>query len=253
MRVPEPILTTHLFEPVNAALVELLRGLTPDEWNAPTAAGSWTVRDVVAHLLDTTLRRLSAHRDAHLLPLPPGAFNEMNAIGVAALRRFSPRVLIELHATYGAQMAEFFVSLDPFADAKWGVSWAGEERSQNWFDIAREFTERWHHQQQIRDATGRPLLDHLDVVLDTFMRALPFAYRDVDAPRGTEIVVNDWTLVREDGWRLYAGASDDPATRVTIAPERAWKIFTRQKIDAQARVEGDARYAEGVLKMVSVL
>ena len=35
-----------------------------------------------------------------------------------------------------------------------GVAWAGEERSPAWFDVARELTERWHHQAHIRLATG---------------------------------------------------------------------------------------------------
>jgi len=38
---------------------------------------------------------------------------------------------------------------DPYATAPYGVSWAGEEKSANWFDTAREFTERCS-QQQIR-------------------------------------------------------------------------------------------------------
>ena len=41
---------------------------------------------------------------------------------------------------------------------------AGEAVSANWFDVAREFTERWHHQQQIRLAIGGPA----DADLDTW-------------------------------------------------------------------------------------
>ncbi|MFP5247265.1 MAG: maleylpyruvate isomerase family mycothiol-dependent enzyme [Thermoanaerobaculia bacterium] len=265
MHEPQPILVAHLFQPVNDALVVLLRGLDAEEWNAPTAAGAWTVKDVAAHLLDTTLRRLSMHRDAYAPPLPPDAFanglgafvNGMNREGVAVLRRLSPQILIELHAHYGAQMAAFFETLDPFATAQWGVSWAGEEQSPMWFDIARELTERWHHQQQIRDAVGREPLAHREPVLETFVRALPFTYRDVEAADGTTVVlrIDDaaWTLAREGDWRLYAGAPDSPTTTVTMSGERAWKVFTKQKIDPQARVEGDARLAEPISRMVSVI
>jgi len=59
------------------------------------------------------------------------------------------------------------------------VSWAGEEESANWFDTAREFTERWHHQQQIRLAVNKPGIvtrEFYFPVLDCFMRALPYAY-----------------------------------------------------------------------------
>src|SRR5437870_1594274 len=78
------------FAPLHRELVALLRGLTPEQWELPTAAGAWQVRDVAAHLLDGDLRRLSAHRDGHL---PGGAvssydevlarINEQNASAVA--------------------------------------------------------------------------------------------------------------------------------------------------------------------------
>ena len=263
MKPVAPILTAHLFAPLNDELVALLRALAPDEWNAPTVAGAWTVKDVAAHLLDTTLRRLSMHRDGYVPSLKPAeslsAFvNAMNAEGVSYARRLSPQLLIDLHETYGRQQAEFFTSLNPYEEAKWGVSWAGEERSPMWFDVARELTEKWHHQQQIRDATGRPPLyeRYLGPVIDTFMRALPHAYRDVDAPHSTAIIVrvdDTWSLVRDGDWQLYAGAAENPAATVALPADKAWRVFTRQKIDPQARIEGDARYAEPLLRMVTII
>ncbi|MGZ5433604.1 MAG: maleylpyruvate isomerase N-terminal domain-containing protein [Thermoanaerobaculia bacterium] len=263
MRRPEPILTAHLFAPLNDELVTLLRGLSATEWSAPTVAGAWTVKDVAAHLLDTTLRRLSMHRDGHEPPAREvtsiGALvNDLNAEGVSFARRLSPAMLIDLHARYGAQLAEFFESLDPFAEAKWSVSWAGDERSPMWFDVARELTEKWHHQQQIRDAVSRtPLyVPYLAPVIDTFVRALPFTYRDVDAPDGTTIVVRvdeaSWSLVREGGWRLFAGAL--PATTtIGLTGDVAWRLFTRQTVDPRAVIEGEERYAQPVLRMVAIV
>ncbi len=261
MQAVEPILVAHLFAPLNDELVALLRGLGAEEWNAPTVAGAWTVKDVAAHLLDTELRRLAMHRDGYEPPLPPDAFangisgfvNHANAEGVAFARRLSPALLVDLHARYGPQLASFFASLDPFAPAKWGVSWAGEEESAMWFDVARELTERWHHQQQIRDATGRPpLYDvYLAPVVETFVRAMPFAYREV---QGGPIVlrIDDaaWSLV--DG-RLYRGVAPEAAVTVTLRGDKAWRLFTRQKIDPEALIEGDARLAEPVLRMTSIV
>lgn len=259
MHAPPPLLLAHLLAPVNDALVSLLRGLTADEWNAPTVAGEWTVKDVAGHLLDTTLRRLSLHRDGHLPPPGPFEPNRANDEGVRFARRLSPNMLMEMHERYGAEMADFLASLDPHAPAQWPVSWAGEAESQNWFDVARELTERWHHQQQIRDAVGRePLYEFLPPVIATFVRALPFTYRELDAPRGTSVVVKiddaAWSLVREEeNWTLYDSAAEQPATVVTLSGDRAWRIFTRQRIDPRAAVEGDARYAQPVLRMVTVI
>lgn len=261
MRPVEPIHVAHLFAPLNDELVALLQSLSANDWSAPTVAGAWTVKDVAAHLLDTTLRRLSIHRDGSEPPLPPDAFangvsgyvNAMNAEGVAMLRRVSPEMLIDQHARYGQQMADFFATLDPFAPAKWSVSWAGDEESPNWFDIARELTERWHHQQQIRDATARPPLydRYLAPVLDTFVRAIPFTYRGVEGgPVVLRIEEAAWSLV--DG-TLYSGAAESPAVTITLRGDIAWRLFTRQRIDPAATIEGDPRLAEPLLKMVSIV
>jgi hypothetical protein len=95
-------------------------------------------------------------------------------------------------------------------------------------------------------------------VLDTFVRALPYAYRDVDAPEGTAIVlrIDDaaWSLVRDDAsWHLYVGAADSPTTAVSISGDAAWRVFTKQNIDPHASIEGDARYAEPLLRMIAIV
>lgn len=255
MRMPEPIEARHLFAPLHDELIALLRSLTPDEWTAPTVAGAWTVKDVAAHLLDTCLRRLSLHRDAHQTA-PPTSFNDVNQSGVGFAQRLSPAVMIDLHERYGAQLTAFMQTLEPSAPAKWSVSWAGEAESQNWFDVARELTERWHHQQQIRDATGRPPLfdPWLGAVLDAFLRAMPYAYRDVTGGPVVVRITNEgegaWSLV--DG-KLYVGEALSPACTVTLRGDKAWRIFTKQKIDPEARVEGDTRLAEPLLKMIAIV
>lgn len=270
MREPQTIVTSNLFAPLNTELVGLLRGLTDDDWERPTAAGTWTVREVAAHLLDTSMRRLSMDRDGYAPPVPPNAFangfgafiNNANAQGVALLRRMSANMLIDMLGRYGAQMGEFLAAKEPNAPARWAVSWAGDETSPNWFDVAREFTERWHHQQQIRDAVGRPpLFAYLGPVIDTFVRALPHTYRDIAAPDGTTIVLRvveegegAWTLVRESSsWRLYEGESADPTTRVTMRGDAAWRIFTKQKIDPHATIEGDGTLARPLLGMIAII
>src|SRR6202011_6123320 len=104
----------------------------------------------------------------------------------------SPPLLLDLMQVVCEQSARFHESLDPFAPAAFAVSWAGEENSLNWFDTARELTERWHHQQQIRLATNRPSIMTPDLyhpVLDCFVRGLPHVYRDVDAPVGTTFLL----------------------------------------------------------------
>ena len=179
-----------------------------------------------------------------------GLVNRLNREGVNVYRRLSPAVLIDLMTAACEQSALFHESLDPFAPAAFAVSWAGEEKSLNWFDTARELTERWHHQQQIRLATNRPgiMVPELYApVLDCFVRGLPFTFRDVNEPTGTVILVQisgecggTWRLFREStGWALFHEGAGEVASRVIIPQALAWRIFTKG-IDfegARAQVE----------------
>ncbi len=65
-----PIFTAHLLPVVEAHLIELLRSLTPTEWDIQTVAPAWKVKDVAAHLLDTQLRKLSFVRDGYAAAPP---------------------------------------------------------------------------------------------------------------------------------------------------------------------------------------
>src|SRR5262249_51179136 len=146
-----------------------------------------------AHLLDGNIRRIAAMRDNYIGEKPANIssfadlvnfLNELNATWVKAMKRVSPRVIIELLEITGNEFNQLIGSLDPFAEARISVAWAGEEKSANWFDIAREYTEKWHHQQQIRGAVARPGIMDRELyypVLDAFMRALPHTYRDIAA------------------------------------------------------------------------
>jgi uncharacterized protein (TIGR03083 family) len=153
----EPILCADLLRRVDEKLIDLLSSLTPDDWDLQTTAPLWKVRDVAAHLLDTTLRKLSMARDSCYVEAvnirsPQDLItlvNRLNREGVTVFRRLSPRVLIDMMKEVCEQSARFHESLDPFAPAAFAVGWAGEERFLNWFDTARELTERWHHQQQL--------------------------------------------------------------------------------------------------------
>ena len=50
----DPILCAHLLRKVDLPLIDLLQSLSSEEWNLQTIAPRWKVRDVAAHLLDTT-------------------------------------------------------------------------------------------------------------------------------------------------------------------------------------------------------
>src|SRR5688500_11268002 len=151
-------------------------------------------------MLDGMLRRVGMGRDGHFPPVekPPANdrelttfINTLNAEGVSYAARLSPRLIVDLLEYIGTQFADFIEGLPPHDKALFAVSWAGEAESRNWMDIGREYTEHWHHQMQIRDATSRPLVllepQWMTPLLDISVRALPYSYRDVAAPRGATL------------------------------------------------------------------
>src|SRR5437762_7755337 len=240
----KPMLTAHLFPKVDGLLLELLRSLSPEDWEKQTVSPKWKVKDVAAHLLDTPLRGLSIARDRYAPRAPnldsPAALaayiDRLNEEGVSLYRRLSPPVLISLMEIACRQLAEYHASRDPYALAPYGVSWAGEEKSANWFDTAREFTERWHHQQQIRAAVEKPGIMTRELyypVLDCFLRALPFAFRSVSAKPGTYLQINvsgecggSWYLSRaERAWQITEEPLGDKLSETTIPQEIAWRII----------------------------
>ena len=184
-------------------------------------------------------------------------------------RRLSPAVLISMMEIASRESAEFHQTLDPMAEARFGVSWAGETKSLNWFDTARELTERWHHQQQIRLATNRPGIMTRELyypVLDCFMRALPFTYRDRSGEAGTHLRFNvsgecggSWYLYRE---RRSLGAGRDatgPAgigdddSRRTLRGASSRRGSTENQRTAQVSVTGDRDLGAHVLSMVAII
>jgi uncharacterized protein (TIGR03083 family) len=268
-----PTDTRHFFRPLAAELVTLLRSLPTRGWDRPTVAGAWRVRDVVAHLVDSNVRRLSFHRDGHAPP-PPAVplrterelvdfINSLNRQWVESARRISPRVLTDLYELVSAALADFMESFPDDGRALFPVSWAGEETSEAWFDLGREFTEQWHHQAQVRDAVGAsPPSDPawLHAVLLIALRGLPHAYRDTHAEAGEMLTIEItgaaggvWTLRRdEEAWTLWGGQDTGASARTTMSDDTAWRLLFNALPPDRARglitTTGDAAIAGPLLR-----
>jgi uncharacterized protein (TIGR03083 family) len=275
MQQPQPILIADRFPEVFDALLELLAGLADAEWDAPTVCPGWSVKDLAGHLLGDDVGMLARRRDGYRRGNADIAgwddlvafINRQNAEWVATARRFSPRLLCDMLRLTGVQVSAFFQSLDPYALGG-PVDWAGPDPAPIWLDLAREYTERWHHQQQIRDAIGKPGLTeprYLAPALDAFVRALPHTYRNVDAAEQTLVALTitgpaggTWFLLREHAaWQLYLGIARAPHAQVTLDQETAWRLFTNGIGEARARaqsvISGDQRLAAPMLKVRAVI
>jgi uncharacterized protein (TIGR03083 family) len=275
MKRPGRIAVADRFAPLRTRLLELLAGLSEDDWARPTAAPRWSVKDVAAHLLGGDVGILSRKRDGFRPQAVAavtygelvGLVNRSNEEWILAARRMSPRLLCELLAITAPQVEACFAAADPEAIGV-PVSWAGPRPAPVWLDIAREFTERWHHQQQIRDATANPPLYDpyfLSPVLDTFVRALPHGFRRVSAPAGTAVrfeIAGEaggvWFLLRTGhAWELALASDGPPAADVVLPQDVAWRMFTKGVDGKTARrlaaIRGDSALASPIFGTVAVI
>jgi hypothetical protein len=195
--------------------------------------------------------------------------NELNATWVNAMKRVSPQLLIQQLESTGKQYIQYLNTLKPFEQAKYSVAWAGEETSLNWFDIAREYTEKWHHQQQIRDAVGIPGLITKELFypcIDTFMYALSHSYRNIDATEDTVIKITvssniggDWYLQKAaDNWQLLKQQpSNTIHSEVIIDPDTTWKFLTKaitpQAAMVKSTVMGNTQLGNTVFSTIAVM
>jgi len=102
---------------------------------------------------------------------------------------------------------------------------AGQEKKHplNWFDTARELTERWHHLLQISGECG-----------------------------------GQWFLSRgSTRWNLASRSVGEFASRVKIPRELAWRVFTkgidRDSARTQIEIEGNRDLGEKVLRPTAIV
>jgi uncharacterized protein (TIGR03083 family) len=250
-------------------LLSLLDSLNDAQWAAPTAAPSWTVKDVALHLLDVDLSWLARNRDhdqSGLVRMPSGheefvgELARRNQRWVDGTRMLSPRLITDLLRWSGDQLDAYLGTLNLAGQSS--VYWAGE--APLWFDLAREFTERWAHYRQIQDATrptasGHPPDEYLPLVIRTFIWGFPHQY-DEPAPDGTTISldilgIGDWTLTRTGTkWSLDEGQAADPAATLRISSEAAWRLLTGATYDtSQVQLSGDRALADPLLRVRGII
>lgn len=219
----------------------LLAALTPAEWDCSSAAPGWTVKALALHLLDDDLGWLSRHRDGDRTGLLDEGDHDSFVRALAAKNQrwidgtqtLSPRVVTDLLRWSGHQVDAYYATESLTGDSH--VSWASDEPVPMWFDMAREFTERWVHQMQIREAVGR-VGDYRDTYLATVLRiftwALPHQFRVAEAA-GVEVQVDLasgglWHLVCEGGsnWSLHQGTAESPSASAYCADDCGWRWLT---------------------------
>lgn len=271
-----PVDYRPLFDLEHRRIIELLRSLTPQDWQRPTPCPGWTVHGLAAHLIGGSLSVISWLRDGFRGTSPAPGVDEAGFIGwlddlqmewVEAARRISPRLTIELLDWTHTGFTEAITAQDPQALTA-DVSWAAKDPVPVWLDHARELTEKWIHRQQILEALGRPSdlrSDLADPVLDALRWAYPFRLGDVERPPGSAIeiaVVGDnrsqtWHLVTDGvAWHFDEGEEGEPLARVVLSVEQAWRLLTNNYTLAAhgpIGVEGDQALIDVLLRTRAII
>ncbi|MFI0449784.1 maleylpyruvate isomerase family mycothiol-dependent enzyme [Actinomadura sp. 6N118] len=263
-----------LFPRERQAMLDLLSALSPAEWATPTVCPGWDVHDVVGHVLNDYMRRLSGSRDGYGGAIfaddetLPAYLARTNEEFVWASRQLSPQLMIELLDHLGPRLDAVWAARDLEATADLNVSWAATDiDSPAWLDIGRDYTEFWVHQQQVRDATFVPGATEPDLmapVLDIFARGLLHALRMHDRPEGSTAHLEVlgpaggiWGVVRQDGrWRM-AQPQGEPAARVSMDQDTFWRLATRGITVEQARqrstASGDPELTTAITALLAVV
>lgn len=195
-----------------ADLVAILTPLTAEQWDLPTPADGWSIRDQVSHLayFDETGTLAATDADA-FVESAKALMANASGVDVATERgrAMSAAEVFEWFTTVRARMIDVFRDLD----AKTRLPWYGPAMSAMSFATAR-LMETWAHGQDVVDTLGmpRPATDRLRHVAHIGVRARPFAY----ATNGRELPAGEIgvTLTSPSGeiWSWNEGITSDTVT-----------------------------------------
>ena len=251
-----------------ASLGGLLGGLSDDEWKLPTPLPGWSVHDNVAHIVGTEAMlagepgpSLEIDRDAHAhVRNDIGVFNEQ---WVESLRAVPPG---ELLARFRELTAARLATLETMSDDEWNAESftpAGKDSFGRFMQI-RVF-DCWLHEQDIRDAVGRPGHESglaVDIVLDEMATALGFVVgKKAGAVAGQSVtfsLTDGGSVVRElhveVGERAaVVPALSGPATVVLTMPVGVMTRRCAGRVDPddlldQVVIDGDLALASKILE-----
>ncbi|MFD2350473.1 TIGR03084 family metal-binding protein [Nonomuraea ferruginea] len=181
-----------------ASLETLLEPLRPGDWELPTPADGWAVRDQVSHLAWFGDAARTAITD-------PDAFRDLLAASatttpddLAGRSREMPAG--ELRAWFASSRARLVEALAPLPP-KHRLPWYGVDMSAASFATAR-LMETWAHGQDVADALGRTRepTDRLRHVARIGVMALPYSFAVRNLPVPAEPVRVELTTPGGELW-----------------------------------------------------
>jgi uncharacterized protein (TIGR03084 family) len=221
------------------ALAAILTGIAEEDWERPTPAAGWTIRDQISHL---------AYFDgaARLSMVDPDAFRAARAEAVADIEKFVDVTLAygrgipgsELLDRFGEERRSLVAAARAVPDGV-RIPWYGPDMAVA-SSVTARIMETWAHGQDVADALGvtRPPTDRLRHVCDIGIRARPFSYRSrglepPDTPLRVELVAPDGSV--------WDWGPPDAADRVSGPALDFALVVTQRRLlaDTSLEAEGD--------------
>jgi len=269
--------TRYLFQELTSLFISDMEKVPFTDWKTRTCYPTWTVKDIIAHLIQTSLGRLSKQRDHYPNKTQPermefrklaGLIDSSNHLWIQVFKGISPEIMFELFKYSEKALADFIHHQELKSPAFYPVAWADESLNQNWLDIGREYTERWSHQQQIREALKIPLSKpsrFMKPVLDILIQALPYWYRPLPADEGIAIHIEilgesggDRFLVKEqNSWKITKSTARSLIDKISLSEDVFWKFMMRNitpdDVVEKIHFSSDSNYCKQFLQCKAVM
>jgi uncharacterized protein (TIGR03083 family) len=223
-----------------AVFEALLAELRPDDWTKPTPCPGWDVRAQVAHVIGTEsmMEGIEAPVAVDAIERPAHVRNDIgmfNEQWIAGLAEASPEEMgNRLHAIIGTRLAAI-EAMDDEGWAKESFTPAGPDSYGRFMRI--RVMDTWMHEQDIRDAVGRP--GHVEgpavaLALDEIQGAMGFVVgKKAGAPAGSRITFD----VTGPGGRQIHVAVDERAA-VVERLDRPADVVVRMPVHTFSRLAG---------------
>jgi uncharacterized protein (TIGR03083 family) len=247
------------------SIADLLASLDDAQWDTPTSLPGWTVRDVAAHLIGTESMLAGQDRPGEPLPegqRPPHVKNDIGAFNeqwVAALRHEAPVVVLDRFRAITAEREQALRSMgqEEFDAPSWTP--AGQATYGRFMQI--RLFDCWLHEQDIRDAVGRPGHDVgpcAEGSIEEVVRALGFLVgKRAGAPPGSRVTIEltggvERSLhVAVDERAAVVDTLDGPATVVLRMPSDLFIRLAGGRVDPaehldEIAIDGDAELGRRV-------
>lgn len=218
----------------NAAVRDLMVGLSLQQLQSPTGCSAWSVQDVFAHIIDIECLMAGDPPMQHqpnwdsLAPL--GRSGRVTEIGVDARRgRSLPTLLAEFDQIFARRTAQFSEGphdLASLVKGPTGTDWPLQRA------LEMRINDTWVHEQDIRAAVGIPgNLDTIGALISarSLLDMLPFAWaKNVQAPSGSSIEIRITAPFEMSGQAVadsegHASVTTDATPDVTVSGP--WQVL----------------------------